>query len=374
VPGIHWTSSVRQSSRSHICRSALVVLSAWSSLRWGAGSGGVSRRRRGLWTWCRAPVARTVVSMNVRVRSVAVVCGLVLGVSGCASGGSEVRSTAAVIGSSSDTQPPSSTSTGDSSGVAHVVENQSRSPFTDFMYGPADKVQAAIVASRQATQDCMRSQGWETYVGFDTIVGAPPRDKDAFAREFFYGITTRLDAINPGEDQTPTPNADLESSLSPTEQTSYLDSLWSPADAVDPAKPGCMYIGLQAGFGDLRIVSPKLQETVHELDATVHADPDYQAAEDAWSQCMKTNGYSFRNTNGPVDELAGKVRDLAGTLGRTPTDADSRKAGLPVVEEKLFWDDMDCRASTDHGKRVSAVRDRIESAFLVAHPDLTEEI
>jgi hypothetical protein len=258
--------------------------------------------------------------------------------------------------------------------ASHVIENDPFPPFAKFLYGPSDKIGDAVLVSRQATETCMRAAGWDNYVGFDSMIGAPPRDRDAFERKYFYGVTTRLDFSIPGEDQTPNPNTAFEAALSTTEQDEYIDDLWARATSADAPKLGCMYVGVQAGFGDLRAVAPKATEIQSQLDDEVSADPEYLAAQKAWSACMATGGHTYTDDGGAIAEVSAAVQDLAAQLGRPPKDADARKAGLQDLEEQLFWADMDCRSSTGHGKAITAVRQRIEGAYLDAHPHLTEEL
>jgi hypothetical protein len=287
-----------------------------------------------------------------------------------------VALTALAVTSCSSSTPQSQSTSPATTTVSeiHIAENLPATPFTDFLFGPSDKIHDKIAVSQHATEQCMRAAGWDSYVGFDAIVGAPPRDKAAFGTEFFYGVTTRLDFVYPGEDQTVNPNIAFIESLSATERDALDIDLWSQATSAEYPKLGCMYVGLEAGFGNRRLVAPRTAEIQAQLDDEVYADPEYISAEKAWSACMAAAGHPYDDDGGAIGEVAAALQDLAAQLGRPPKDADARAAGLQDLEERLFWVDMDCRASTDHAKRITAVRQRIEGGYLEAHPDLAEEL
>ena len=230
------------------------------------------------------------------------------------------------------------------------------SPLEGVLGGPEKfkdqerKIEAAVTA-------CMRSKGWQ--------YAAPPANAvmtmsfgnlgDDFRERYGYGLSTRPPIENASPDTNTDPNQAYLASLSEADKAQWTEDLYGKQDlkpnaAGDtgtgggggaPAAGGMVAVAGGAIGGCFGEAQTKVQQNdpstskavidrVQQLQSSMQHDPRMIDAQQKWSACMKTAGFTYAKQEEIFTDLLGRMNKITGN-GNGNGDGNSNGAPAPPV-------------------------------------------
>lgn len=226
---------------------------------------------------------------------------------------------------------------------------------------------------------CMKEQGFE-YIPADPVAqqaaltGKPNMSDTEFEAQFGYGISTLYGRGNPQSD----PNERIRSSLSGPDKTAYEEALtggnpdqtfFAAVDTGDFSElGGCTKTATDEAFGGSELLTT-LQRKLDELDDSILADQRMVRANEAWTDCMRSEtGSSYEDAEAIEDEIKtefAKIIPEPVTPGQVAVEGSYDKPALAALQRKevdIANKDLACEK-----KHITPVEDVVrkqkESAF-----------
>lgn len=178
--------------------------------------------------------------------------------------------------------------------------------------------------------DCMRAAGFEYFpVDFVTVRSAMTADKSApglsdgeYRAQYGYGVSTQFDkptvSIGFGEQ-----NTRVFEALAPNDQVAYKRTLYGEnpnatfAVALETedfsGTGGCTRTAVEQVFSPEELTATYLNPG----DGVIYQDPRVVAATQAWSECVRAEGYEYNHPDDIEQDI--KERFEAITQGQDPT-------------------------------------------------------
>lgn len=241
-------------------------------------------------------------------------------------------------------------------------------------------------------QACMEAQGFE-YVAVDpaarraALLGATGVSEAEFEDQFGYGITTLYEQRR--QQAAGEANAKIRSDLGESEQAAYDRALRGDnleaafEDAVISGDftrlGGCTKDAAEKVYGGGELLQ-SLQTGLEELETRVLADPKMVKAVNAWSACMRKEGFELATPEDLDVTLKRKLNDVVGSEPLAATDPNAPpaydKAALEALQQeevKMVTADISCEEQ--HLEAVEKdVREQYEQEFRDQNVDLLSKV
>lgn len=260
---------------------------------------------------------------------------------------------------------------------------------------PQDPEQGRLVEESIAA--CMTAEGFEYVPKLASTPAVAPGDDEAdlwrpddraWVERYGYGVTN-----NPYSDRAASvpepvdPNQTYLDSLTDAEREAYYEALMGRTkqadDEEDVSAPALQERGCvgRAEY-EVRGARPTLQKEDREILAAIQAfddelrlQPEFDAIDAAWAQCMTTAG--FEGFTRQLD-AAESIYQLDGEYwqGRSPRDhpdlGTTRDPDFVAIGEReltLALADLTCREATDYRTQQLAIQFAMEKQFVADHAE-----
>ncbi|WP_426626047.1 hypothetical protein ACPPVW_08440 [Leifsonia sp. McL0607] len=239
---------------------------------------------------------------------------------------------------------------------------------------------------------CMKDEGFQ-YTPTDTAGAtfasddSAERETEKWVAEHGYGISESTTTSDTPSD----PNEEYVASLSETEKAAYHQALdgrqpdEEPTEGErDPETAGCAYNAYLEVQGPANVWQDQkfasLFQDMSTLWTKADSSPEVKAADASWADCMADAGHSgMKKQQDAMDEFMDKRQKLIGDedgSGATGTSAPTAKElkALQKEEIELALADFRCSAKVGHTDIKRKVSFALEEKFIAAHKAELDEL